>query len=656
MTSRLTQVLRRRARMVAFAFVVPVFVAAMILVFVTPKYTATTRIRIDPSASVTGDQSVDIARTDRVVNTLTNQLRGENVRSQLRDDLRRDGVAAADLDGLKVEATVPSNTDLIDLSVEAPDADVAARAANNLADVAGELYRDQVAVTYAPLLADVTKRADAARADLDAARAAHSSAVDDANGQSSPAVDAAAIELQRAADEAATATAEQARVETQKTATVSALSRTGGPARVPSSPSSPPRVIAPLAVLLGLAAAIGLAAIAERVRPRVYDETDIDTGTSRRAAGPVPVRAPSSPADESVYGRLVLTLSAGTLGAGAFVVTGATRAEPTAALVRNLALAFARTNRQVAVVDADTATPAMHRAFGVANDTGLHEVLHANVDVEDALQKSELLGVVVLPGGAAQRGEQVVAGTDAWDRLLARLMRTFDVVLVNAPPLLEGIEASLLVAAQARSLLVVNLGRTARADLESARRQLEAAGADFVVVQTTGAPPKRTKRASVVPTRVETFAAPGDAVDDDLAEADEDDETVLNATRDGASPVATRAPDTVTSEPLPDAATGNDIGTRRKGRMRRAPAATNSLTEPQREGSGPSSTDESTGDAPVKPKQQARVTRPPARTVPAKHGPRRARTETVIDPEPDHSTDAAPTGDEPGADATGDAP
>jgi hypothetical protein len=232
--------------------------------------------------------------------------------------------------------------------------------------------------------------------------------------------------------------------------------------------------------------------------------------------------------------------------------------------------------------------------------------------------------VVVLPAGGELTGEHVVASTEAWDHVLARLARTFDVVLVNTPPLLEGIEASLLVAARARTLLVVNLGRTRRTDLDSARRQLDAAGADFVVVQASGVATRRHQRprAAAVPRRVETFAN-----------------------------VAEPAPDDVTPEPLPGTPGGNDNESKRKRRPR-PPAADPTSSGPQRgeSDSGPPPTDESNGDAPVKPKRQARVTRPAARTVPAKRAPRRARTETVAEPvadetRPEQGGDGAGTGE-----------
>jgi Mrp family chromosome partitioning ATPase len=244
-----------------------------------------------------------------------------------------------------------------------------------------------------------------------------------------------------------------------------------------------------------LALGVAVAAISERLDPAVYDATDVDS-RGARVLGPVAARVRLNARDDALYARLGFELA----GIRTLVVTGADRSEPVPVVVHNIAINAARTGAQVAIVDGDVRAPALHDLFGVPNEPGLQELRYAEADIELVIHKSAESSVLVVPAGHVHSGDTVGAGV--WDLLLGYLTARTDQVLVSAPPILEGIETSVLLRDRARvgvgtmtgprvmsdeaAAVVVSIGRTRRAALETTRQQLEAAESEFVVLLVTG--------------------------------------------------------------------------------------------------------------------------------------------------------------------------
>jgi polysaccharide biosynthesis transport protein len=83
----------------------------------------------------------------------------------------------------------------------------------------------------------------------------------------------------------------------------------------------------------------------------------------------------------------------------------------------------------------------------------------------------------VLPSGRIPPNPSELLGSTAMERLLADLTSTYDVVLLDTPPLLPVTDAAVLSSLVGGSLLVVGADRVHRPQLQQAIESLDTAGA-----------------------------------------------------------------------------------------------------------------------------------------------------------------------------------
>lgn len=140
------------------------------------------------------------------------------------------------------------------------------------------------------------------------------------------------------------------------------------------------------------------------------------------------------------------------------LVTSAQPSEGKSTTAANLALSFAQVGKRVLLVDADLRAPSVHKHFDTGTDTGLSDVLAGRVSWQDAMTRIDPWELYVVPAGPVSRRAAdmfVQAAAELFDEVC----REFDIVIVDAPPLL-GFAESHLLAAMADSVVVVTKAET----------------------------------------------------------------------------------------------------------------------------------------------------------------------------------------------------
>lgn len=207
------------------------------------------------------------------------------------------------------------------------------------------------------------------------------------------------------------------------------------------------------------------------------------------------------------------------------MVTSGLQGEGKSTTTINLGLALARFGRRVALVDLDLRRPTVHRFFGLEEGPGLTDVALGRASLEEALvpisvtpderrrslfRKRNENGDVPdgarngsQPGQRADPVEVLVAGpvppdpgdfvgTRAVTQILTELRDRFDVVLVDAAPLLGVGDAVVLSAKVDGLLLVSRLDMVRRPTLHELRRVLGACPAEKLGLVLTGVPAKES--------------------------------------------------------------------------------------------------------------------------------------------------------------------
>jgi succinoglycan biosynthesis transport protein ExoP len=168
-----------------------------------------------------------------------------------------------------------------------------------------------------------------------------------------------------------------------------------------------------------------------------------------------------------------------------YVVSSPNAGEGKTTIVSNLGVALSKSKLRVVVVDGDLRRPNLHRAFGMSNGYGLRNILRGELDIErsktDALVLSTALpNISIIPAGEGSEDSVELLHSSYFSSLLTRLTRDFDVVLIDAPPILHMADARILAKQSDGAILIFRAGATTREQAASARDLIDNDGVRLV--------------------------------------------------------------------------------------------------------------------------------------------------------------------------------
>lgn len=127
--------------------------------------------------------------------------------------------------------------------------------------------------------------------------------------------------------------------------------------------------------------------------------------------------------------------------------------------VANLAMAFAMADVKTLVLDADLRRPSQHQLFDLDNRQGLTTALMQGADMATFAQPGPLPSLFVMTSGPLPPTPAELFASGRAETLLAQLERSFDMVLIDTPPLLLCAESLSLCHAADGVVYVVRSGR-----------------------------------------------------------------------------------------------------------------------------------------------------------------------------------------------------
>jgi capsular exopolysaccharide synthesis family protein len=261
-------------------------------------------------------------------------------------------------------------------------------------------------------------------------------------------------------------------------------------ADLPASPVSPRKKLdLTLAFLLGIAVGVGAAVLRETLDTTIKDPEQIqrEFGCSTLGAisydpdapkRPLIVQAdPHSPRAEA-FRQLRTNLQFVNIDRAprSIVITSSVPEEGKTTTATNLAIALAQSGLRVIIVEADLRRPRIAQYLSIEGAVGLTSVLINQAELQDAVQQwGGTDGMLsVLPSGPTPPNPSELLGSQGMADLLAELERNYDLVLIDAPPLLPVTDAAVLANAASGALVVVRHGHTRREQLTRAIESLRA--------------------------------------------------------------------------------------------------------------------------------------------------------------------------------------
>jgi capsular exopolysaccharide synthesis family protein len=173
------------------------------------------------------------------------------------------------------------------------------------------------------------------------------------------------------------------------------------------------------------------------------------------------------------------------------VVTSSIESEGKTTTAVNLAVAFAQAGHRVLLIEADLRRPKVAQYLGIEGAVGLSNVLAGLAEYDDVVQPWGRHGLQVLPGGFVPPNPSELLGSKAMAELLRRQRERFDVVLIDAPPLLPVTDAAIVSTLADGAVLVVRHGSTSRSRVLQAATSLRTIGARLLGTALTMTPVTR---------------------------------------------------------------------------------------------------------------------------------------------------------------------
>jgi polysaccharide biosynthesis transport protein len=164
------------------------------------------------------------------------------------------------------------------------------------------------------------------------------------------------------------------------------------------------------------------------------------------------------------------------------LLTSASPSEGKSTVAAHLAATHAGQGKRTLLIDGDLRRPSVHRLYQVPNSVGLSNVLLQQISWRDALVRMpEPAGLDILPAGPSTRRASDLIGTGLAE-LVEEAAREYDLVVLDAPPLLGFAEPLQMASAVDGVIVVARAGNTSRTALSSVVTTLARLRANLVGV------------------------------------------------------------------------------------------------------------------------------------------------------------------------------
>ncbi|MFQ5745714.1 MAG: polysaccharide biosynthesis tyrosine autokinase [Gemmatimonadota bacterium] len=164
---------------------------------------------------------------------------------------------------------------------------------------------------------------------------------------------------------------------------------------------------------------------------------------------------------------------AGGNGKGVTMITSPAPRDGKSMVAANLAISHASAGHRTLLLDADTRRGRAQEMFGLPSSPGLADVLIGRASLEEVQQETSVDNLALLARGSSAGFSADLLEGEAMSELMDELRARYEVIVIDAPPLVAGADAVILGGRCDAAVLVVRAGET---DQELARTKLAMLG------------------------------------------------------------------------------------------------------------------------------------------------------------------------------------
>jgi protein-tyrosine kinase len=196
---------------------------------------------------------------------------------------------------------------------------------------------------------------------------------------------------------------------------------------------------------------------------RQYGYPCLRRGESRVAEEVVAAFQPQDPRVETLRAlrsQLMLRWFADKPGRKAIAVVSPGRGEGRSYAAANLAVVFSQLGQNTLLIDADMRLARQHALFNVENLVGLSGVLSGRSTTAPLLRLNDLASLTLLTAGPQPPNPQELLGRNVFTKLLDRLARMFDVIIIDTPAGTAYADAQMIAAHTGGALMLAHKDHT----------------------------------------------------------------------------------------------------------------------------------------------------------------------------------------------------
>jgi capsular exopolysaccharide synthesis family protein len=116
----------------------------------------------------------------------------------------------------------------------------------------------------------------------------------------------------------------------------------------------------------------------------------------------------------------------------------------------------------VLLIDGDLRRPSAHRLLRIRTKLGLSDILSCDAELEDCVVKTKLPNLTLISSGSPVRNPLRLLTSSAFLELLADAKKSYDVIMIDSPPLLPVVDTKILRRMADMVLFVVRADATPR--------------------------------------------------------------------------------------------------------------------------------------------------------------------------------------------------
>ena len=269
------------------------------------------------------------------------------------------------------------------------------------------------------------------------------------------------------------------------------------PARVPETPVKPKKLQNFfLALIGGLTLGIGLAFFLEYLDYTIKTPNDVEhylkipllgvVGSFTRETPETPDQAKQELIahydPKSTFAEAFRTIRTNLLFSNPdaekriILITSAVPLEGKTSIASNLAVTFAQTEKKVLLVDADMRKPRVHKVFKIERGEGLSGF---PANLETAIRNTDIPTLKIMTSGTRPPNPAELLNSKKMEEFIKKAKEQFDVVILDAPPILSVVDAAIISSLADGVVLVVKAFATPRPSIIQAIRQLSEINANI---------------------------------------------------------------------------------------------------------------------------------------------------------------------------------